>query len=489
MSRDEKLELPESREDRLEYLKLLEEKAKRERERKVLTYYPDEGPLRRELYAKHMEFFAAGVTHLERAAIAANRVGKTTLSAYETTLHLTGRYPTWWKGRRFKHPVEWWAASDTSETTRDILQLEFLGKIDHIGTGMIPKDYIIGDPSRRRGVSDAVDTVRVKHTSGGESSLSFKSYDQGREKFQGTKKHGVSLDEEPDMGVYTECLTRLMSTTAGDEDGLMLCTFTPLKGMSAVVLSFLNEPNPNRFVLMMGFDDVPHLSPESKAKLLASFPPHERDARSKGIPQLGSGAIYPVPESDIVIPDMEIPPHWPRAYGLDVGWNRTAAIWGAWNRETDTIYLFAEHYRGQAEPSIHAEAVKARGKWIPGVIDPASRGRGQADGLKLLQMYKDLGLDIEVAENGVESGIYDVWQRMSTGRLKVFKSLTNWLAEFRLYRRDDKGRIVKENDHLMDGSKYLVVSGIKRAKVKPVDKPKREFGSGGGSSGGQGWMG
>ena len=219
---------------------------------------------------------------MERAAIAANRVGKTTMSAFETTLHLTGRYPEWWGGRRFDHPVEWWAASDTGETTRDILQLELMGKIDHLGTGMIPLDCIIGEPSRRRGVADAIDTVRVRHVSGGESSLSFKSYDQGREKFQGTKKHGISLDEEPDMGVYSECLTRLMATVPGDQDGTMLCTFTPLKGMSAVVLSFLNDPNENRFVLTFGFDDAPHLSEESKAKLLAAFPVHERDARSKG---------------------------------------------------------------------------------------------------------------------------------------------------------------------------------------------------------------
>lgn len=473
-----------NRSEKLELLELLEERERRSKGRKLLTYFPDEGPLRREVYPKHMEFLAAGKTHMERAAIAANRVGKTTLSAFETTLHLTGRYPEWWEGRRFSHPVEWWAASDTGETTRDILQLELMGKIDHIGTGMIPMDAIIDEPSRRRGTADAIDTVRVRHISGGESSLSFKSYDQGREKFQGTKKHGISLDEEPDMGVYTECLTRLMATVPGDEDGIMLCTFTPLKGMSAVVLSFLNEPNPNRFVLTLGFDDAPHLSEESKAKLLAAFPPHERDARSKGTPQLGSGAIYPVPESDFVIDDIPIPDHWPRVYGLDVGWNRTAAPWGAWDRESDIIYLYSEHYRGQAEPSIHAEAVNARGDWIPGVFDPAARGRSQIDGQQLLQKYVDLGLNLEQAINSVESGIYEVWSRLSTGRLKVFRSLGNWLQEFRLYRRNDKGQIVKEKDHLMDATRYLIMSGLARAKVKPVPKARNaNHGSGSG-----GWM-
>lgn len=463
-----------SRQNKIELLKLLEEKERRKKTRKLFSYYPETGPLRRELYTKHMEFFNAGKDFLARAAIAGNRTGKTTLNAFETTCHLTGLYPEWWEGKRFDRPVNWWAASDTGETTRDILQHEFLGRIDQIGTGMIPQHLIVGDPTRRRGIADAVDTVIVKHASGGTSTIAFKSYDQGREKFQGTKKDGISLDEEPDLGVYTECLTRLTATVPGENDGTMICTFTPLSGMSAVVLMFLNEPSPHRFVLTMGFDHVPHLSAESKEKLLASFPPHERDARANGTPQLGSGAIYPIPESDIVVDDFPIPDHWCRIYGMDVGWNRTAVPWLAWDRDTDTIYVYSEHYRGQAEPSVHAQAIRARGEWIPGQIDPAARGRSQIDGHQLIQIYTDLGLKLDVAINGVESGIYEVYQRLSSGRLKVFKSCVNWLAEFRLYRRDDKGKIVKEKDHLMDGTRYGVM-GIQKAITKPKhEEPEQD---------------
>ncbi|MCK4704594.1 MAG: hypothetical protein KAT90_03860 [Gammaproteobacteria bacterium] len=202
-------------------------------------------------------------------------------------------------------------------------------------------------------------------------------------------------------------------------------------------------------------DDVPHLGENEKETLYASIPPYQRDARSKGIPQLGSGAIYPVPESDIVVPDFALPSHWPRGYGFDVGWNKTAGIFAALNRDDDVLYLYSEHYRGEAEPAVHAAAMRARGDWIPGRIDPAARGRGQRDGEQLLLDYQNLGMDVMPAINAVESGIYKVWLRMSTGRLKVFKSCQNFLAEFRIYRRDEKGKIVKENDHLLDSCRYL----------------------------------
>lgn len=205
---------------------------------RIRHLFPDEGPLRRELYIKHMEFFAAGAHETERGFMAANRIGKTIVGAYETTLHLTGDYPEWWVGRRFNHPVDWWASGDTSETTRDIVQLELMGPIDHLGLGMIPRSRIIV-ATRRQGITGALDTVMVRHASGGESRLGFKSYDQGRKKFQGTKKHGIWDDEEPPADVYDEQMLRLMTT-----NGLMLCTFTPLEGMSEIAMRYLPHMRP-----------------------------------------------------------------------------------------------------------------------------------------------------------------------------------------------------------------------------------------------------
>lgn len=227
-------------EEKQELLSLLEERELVLRESRIRQLYPDTGELRRELYPKHMQFFAAGIEHMERACIAANRVGKTWgIGGYETTLHLTGDYPDWWEGRRFDHPIDSWAAGDTSETTRDIVQLSLFGQQGELGTGLIPAANIIGEPTKRAGVAGAVDTARIRHKSGGTSIIGLKSYDQGRKKFQGTAKHVCWCDEEPPADVYDEMMLRLMTT-----NGIMIGTFTPLSGLSEVVLRFMPHMAP-----------------------------------------------------------------------------------------------------------------------------------------------------------------------------------------------------------------------------------------------------
>lgn len=222
-----------------------------QREQKRLFYrlFPDEDVTEsdgsvihaRHKYAKHLEFFEAGAKYRERCFMAANRVGKTFgAGGYETAVHLTGEYPHWWAGRRFEKPVKWWAAGKTNETTRDIIQATLLGAIaqrdgrKHFdGTGVIP-GHTLGSLTWKQGVSDLVDTIKIRHASGGWSTLGLKSYQQGRGSFEGTSLHGIWLDEEPPEDVYGECLIRTATT-----DGIVMLTFTPLGGMSEVVMGFL----------------------------------------------------------------------------------------------------------------------------------------------------------------------------------------------------------------------------------------------------------
>lgn len=215
---------------------------------KLFAYYPDEGPLRRELYPKHTEFFRVGADYRQRCAMCANRVGKTEgMGGYETVIHLTGRYPDWWEGKRFHHPIEAWAAGKTNETTRDIIQAKLLGPPDKVsawGTGLIPHSDLVGF-TRKSGVTNLLDTIVVKHydeneKQDGESVLGLKSYQQGRGSFEGTQKHVIWEDEEPPQDIHEECLIRTAGTKGdGSDDGIIMLTFTPLEGMSEVVMGFM----------------------------------------------------------------------------------------------------------------------------------------------------------------------------------------------------------------------------------------------------------
>lgn len=201
--------------------------ARRSARRKLEGYRP---------YSKQAEFHAAGAEHSERLFMAGNQLGKTVAGSMEWAMHLTGKYPDWWRGRRFETPGRYWAAGETRVSTRDTVQKLLVGepeKEEEWGTGAIPGDDIIGT-SRAMGVANALDSVTVKHVSGGASTLLFKAYEQGRAKWQGDTLNGVWFDEEPPQDIYTEGLTRTNAT-----NGIVMLTFTPLKGMSDVVQMFL----------------------------------------------------------------------------------------------------------------------------------------------------------------------------------------------------------------------------------------------------------
>lgn len=246
------------------------------------------------------------------------------------------------------------------------------------------------------------------------------------------------------------------------------------------------EVDESKYLVQAGWNDIPHLDERTKRAMLAGTPPYMRESRSKGTPSRGAGAIWTTPEEAFVVKPFPIPDYWPRVYALDVGWNRTACLWGAYHREISCWYLYTEHYRGKAVPSVHATAIKARGEWIPGLVDPAARGRSQDEGKQLIASYGQLGLSLMPAINGVDIGLDRTWELFETGRLKVFSTLPYWLFEYRLYHRDEKGDVVKKNDHLMDCTRYIVMSGASRAKVKPLQN-RNAIGSAAGGDPGVGF--
>jgi hypothetical protein len=224
----------------------------------------------------------------------------------------------------------------------------------------------------------------------------------------------------------------------------------------------------SRYMVQAGWDDSPHLDERTKRELLESTPPFLRDARSKGSPSLGAGAIYPLEQSAFTVEPFAIPPHWAKGYGST--WAGTAPPPRSARTTAIPTSSTSIPSTTAARPSPRSMPMRSRraGRGSLGAIDPAANGRAQKDGEQLIANYRTHGLNLINADNTVEAGILEVWQMLSSGRLKVFTSCTNWLAEHRLYRRDEQGRIVKQLDHLMDATRYLIRTRGKMMKTQPV---------------------
>lgn len=410
-------------------------------------------------YQKQRDFHAAGKTFRERLLMAGNQLGKTYAAGYETAMHVTGLYPDDWQGKRFDKSVRGWVGSVTSELTRDGAQRILLGPIGKWGTGCIPKELIV-EIKRARGVPDAVETILVRHVTGEVSQITFKAYSDGREAWQAETLDFIWFDEEPPIEIYTEGITRTNNTK-----GLVYLTFTPLLGMSNVVMRFEEKNHPDRSKTNMTIHDVEHYDEETKRQIIAAYPAHEREARSLGIPMLGSGRIYPVAEEVIrEEPIGSIPETWEQIVGMDFGWDHpTAAVRIAYDKANDVIHLYSAYRQSEATPLIHADTVKRWGDWIP-VAWPHDALQHDKRGDQFYAIYRDHGLSMlsEHAQfpdkrgNSVEAGIMDILERMQTGRFKVDRTLTQWFEEFRMYHRKD-GKIIKERDDLMDATRYALM--------------------------------
>lgn len=447
---------------------------------KLDQWFPETGPFQRAYYDRHIQFIQAGAGFKERALFGANRAGKSTTAAYEIACHLTGIYPKWWTGKKFEdEAVKIWCVGDSHGNVRDICQYLLLGNIYDLGTGMVPKHLIVGHKTKPN-VPNAISEVIIQHSSGGKSECSFKSYEQGRKAFQGTSQHVIWLDEEPtDPDIYSECLTRTMTTR-----GIIILTFTPLSGLSDTVLRFLpggrfppyniadGKDGISRWISQVTWENAPHIPIEEQKILLASYLPHEIEARTKGVPSIGAGKVFTVPEDDLSVEPFTIPPHWPRFFGLDIPFfsGSCAAVFIAHDTDNDVLYVYDVYKSSNKHLAIHCEAIRRRGIWIPGVIDPSSL-RKDSEGKEFCAQYKEQGLDVVTANNAIEAGIQAINVRLIDGRMKIFTSCQQLWEEYRLYRFDKSGKIAKnQEDHLMDALRYAIMSGIRRAIIKPDDE-------------------
>ena len=443
---------------------------KRERYNRIEFYDP---------YPYQKNFHDTGGSANQRLLMAANRIGKSYCGSAEMAFHLTGLYPNWWKGRKYRQPITAWCGGVSNETTRDIVQHELLGSPDDpdaFGSGTIPKNYII-KTERKPGVPNAKSMALIRHVSGGNSSLFFKAYEMGQEKWQGRSVDCIWLDEEPPRDIYSQAVTRTL-----DRQGMVYMTFTPENGMTETVASFLNNLKPGQSINNATWDDASekvrsmkghqgHLNEGAMEQILASYSPHEREMRRYGRPSIGSGLVFPIMEEKIIIDPIAIPEHWPRICGIDFGFDHpTACAWIAWDRDEDEIYVYDAYRQAKAPPAVHAAAINSRPAFIPVAWPHDGNRRDSMGNPGLADQYRQLGCNFlpfhfanppalgeKKGGNSIEEGIMFILQKMEDEKIHVFATLSDWWEEFRMYHRKE-GKIVPLNDDLMSATRYAVMS-------------------------------
>jgi phage terminase large subunit-like protein len=427
---------------------------------------------------------------------AGNQQGKTHCCAAQLTFDALGDYPGWYEGRKFlvppkiERPFDFlgWMACTTSVKTRDGGQIKLLGDFRQqggLGTGLIPLDNIVGRPTMARGISDFVDTVVIRRevNAAQRALIRFKTYEMGRDAFQGEPVDVVWNDEDPgDKGgeIWDECLARLTTTK-----GRIIYSSTPLLGVTPVRRRF-KEKLPGTAEVNMTIDDAEHIPLEERAKIIARYGSRAA-TRAYGADAQGEGAVFEIAEEDIkfAVDPASFPPYWRWMWALDFSHGGLsasahpfAAVLCAYDPDTDTIYIVHTIRMPRALTPTHVAAVKAHPMWPAPVAWPHDGGqRSNAEsGETYSKLYKRLGLSMRpthatFADGGYsfENGITEMEERLASKRLKVLPHLAEWFDEYRQYHRKD-GLVVKLDDDLLSATRVACMD-IRFAK-KQDDWPQ-----------------
>lgn len=460
--------------NKIELIALLEEKERRKRVYRYKNYYSTRYPWQK-------NFISKTLTHSQVALIAANRVGKTDTATYIDAIHAMGDYPEEWAGHKFEHAPLIWVLGYSGEKSRDLLQTSIIGrKVEgEWQGGLIPHERIISTESMT-GTPNAVRSVYVKHQSGGIAKIQFWSYTQGQHALMGDNVDWFHIDEEPeDQTIYPQVLTR---TATGDQGngGRGILTFTPENGRTELVIQFMDTPSPAQFCMNVGWNDAPHLSEKVKADLIASYPAHQKDMRTKGIPMLGHGRIYDLDEERITCDPFDIPPHWIVINGMDFGWNHPQAqVQLVIDPDNEIYYITRAWKASETSPAEAFSVVKHWARNIPTAYPHDGLQTEKGSGKQQKTYYQEAGFMLTKGHatwpdggNSVEAGLFELRDLMLKGQFKVFKGLRDWFEEFNQYHRDEKGRIVKVRDDILDATRYAYMMRRYAKRVGEINKPK-----------------
>ena len=443
-----------------------------------------------------LQFFATG-NYDRRGILAANRIGKTVSTCYETACHLTGRYPAWWPstGKRYDTPITAFVAGEGWTQVALVLQNELIGTpdvklFDRIGTGMIPREDIVLESMRGDGANCL--TVEVRHVSGQKSTLIFGNYTQEVRQLQGFKLNLAVFDEQPPDDVYSELVTRTATT-----QGQIICSFTPLKGLNGLVSKFWTK-EPGYEYVRVAWDDVPEydkwkqpfLLNETRKQLERDYLPHEREARMAGKPVMGKGAVFQLRS-------------WPTYKPGEYDWNTMVGLeqiialdLGLVNDSTVITRMFYQPRTKQvwldkqivvtgleeANPTNYIHHLKLPQVYGCPIVLPAdagTQGRYTMSSLSIRELFEEHGLNVlkkpimnppdaeGKLSNHKSFGINMMRQMMESGTLLINENCTTFLKQAQNYFVDEKGRF-SDPDDAIDSARYALL-GVLNDLTEPLN--------------------
>ncbi len=439
------------------------------------------GPTR--WYPTQLSFLAAGSSGVhQRLVYGGNQVGKTWLCAFEAgACHLTGNYPDWWTGLRYNKPIRAWATGESSQLVRDTLQAQLCGR-DELGTGTIPLESFVKKPVMIPGGTGAIDTIFVAHCTDGKpdgvSTLTFKSFEMRREKLQSETVDLIWIDEKPSEEIYSELLARTSAC-----NGHIIVSFTPVGegGASGITYRFLSEPSSDRAVFRIPGHEAKHISPERREELAQGYTDAERETRLEGVPQLGTGPVFPIELLPTIIksfdPEEEVP-SWARLIvGIDFGFDHPfAAVLIAWAHDLNRIWVTDCFRMERSTPLYHVQRIHSmtRGLKVPIAWPHDGATDDKGSGLTLSGQYKQFGaamlpshaVNHGTVHNYIEPALEEIRAMMYEGRITIAPHCGELIDEIRHYHRDEDYRIVKQRDDLVSAMRYAIMM---RRSGKPRD--------------------